>query len=101
MELAPLTSAERRRLKGVAQHLEPVVFLGKAGPTPDFLASVAAALASRELIKVRFTAHQDERRELAATIATQTASHLVTVIGHVAVFYRLKPPADSPPTGSL
>ena len=86
-----LTSGDRKRLKSAAQHLEPVVFLGKAGLTEDFVDSVAIALASRELIKLKFTAFKDQRHKLAAAVAARTGSDLVTVVGHVAVLYRPKP----------
>ena len=86
-----LTSAEIRQHKAAAQHLEPVVFLGKNGITPEFLQSVNQALASRELIKLRFAAFKDERHELAEQIAAKTSSNLVTVVGHVAVLYRKRP----------
>lgn len=90
-----LTNAENRRLKAEAQHLEPVVFLGKNGITAEFLQSVDQALANRELIKVRFAAFKDQRQELAGRIAVQTGCCLVTVIGHVAVLYRRKPGATT------
>ncbi len=86
-----LSNAEIRRLKAAAQQLEPVVFLGKQGVTSDFVKSVDTALASRELIKLKFGAFKDERRELAAQIAAQTGSEVIMVVGHVAVLYRPKP----------
>lgn len=86
-----LSNAEIRRLKAAAQHLEPVVFLGKHGVTPDFLQSVDAALASRELIKLKFVAFKDERHDLAAQIASQTDSKVILIVGHIAVLYRPKP----------
>lgn len=86
-----LSHAEIRQLKAAAQHLEPVVSLGKQGLTADWLQSVDAALASRELIKLKFVAFKTERRALAAEIAARTGSELITVVGHVAVLYRPKP----------
>ena len=86
-----LTSADRRRLRGRAQLLEPILKLGHGGITPSFLASVREALAHHELIKLKFTDHKEERYELAARIAAETESALVQVVGHVAVFYLPKP----------
>lgn len=87
----PLTSAQRRRLRGDAQLLEAALKLGQQGITPAFLAALDDELARRELVKVRFSGHKDERHELADALAQQTASALVQVVGHVAVFYRPKP----------
>ncbi len=86
-----LSNKEISKLKAAAQHLEPVAFLGKQGVTAEFLLSVETALASRELIKLKFVAFKDERRELAAQIAEKTGSTVIMIVGHVAVLYRPKP----------
>jgi RNA-binding protein len=87
-----LTSADRRRLRGKAQLLEPVLKVGQNGVTSAFTASAEAELARHELIKIKFTAFKTERHELAEKIAAETNSALVQTVGHVAVFYRPKPP---------
>ena len=86
-----LTSADRRALKGKAQHLEPVLKVGHSGVSEAFLASVGHELALHQLIKVKFVAFKDQRRELASQIAASSESALVQVVGHVAVFYKPKP----------
>jgi RNA-binding protein len=83
-----LTNQQIRQLKALAQRLEPVVYVGKAGVTNELLASVEQALSDHELIKVKFTAFKDEKKVLAAEMATRTHSELVWIIGHVAVLYR-------------
>ena len=85
---APLTSTERRRLKARAQHLEPTLKVGKQGLSAAFLAAVAEALRSRHLIKVKFAEFKEQKQELAPLLAEKTGSHLVTLVGHVAVLYR-------------
>ncbi len=88
-----LTSADRRRLRGKAQLLEPILKVGHGGVSPAFLKSADEALALHELIKIKFTDFKEEKHELAEKIATETASALVQVVGNVAVFYRQKPVA--------
>ncbi|MCS7048010.1 MAG: YhbY family RNA-binding protein [Verrucomicrobiae bacterium] len=83
-----LSRAELRQLKAAAQHLEPVVFVGKQGLSAAVVRSVDDALAARGLIKVRFVAGKAQRHEWAQELAQRTGSHLVTVVGHVAVLYR-------------
>lgn len=83
-----LTNPQIRQLKALAQHLEPVVYVGKAGVTEALLASTEQALNSRELIKIKFTAFKEEKETLATEIAVRTQSELVWIIGHVAVLYR-------------
>ena len=85
---APLTNAEKRDLKARAQRLEPVVKIGHAGVTPEFLASLDRALTDHELVKIRFTDFKEEKKTLAPMIAEKTGSALVARVGNVAVFYR-------------
>ena len=87
----PLTNPEKRKLKAEAQHLEPVVRVGKAGLTPPVLVSIEQALTSRQLIKIRFDHERDERDVLAAEVATATGAALIMQVGKVAVYYRPKP----------
>ena len=84
----PLTQAQRSRLRGLAQRLEPVAHLGRQGLTPAFLASVDTALAEHELVKVRLHAFKEERKKVAADLASRTGSELLTVLGHVVVLFR-------------
>jgi RNA-binding protein len=82
-------------LKARAQHLNPVLKLGKAGLTPAFVTSLGQALRDHSLLKVKFLDFKDERHELAARLAAEAGCHLVAVIGHVAIFYQ--PPANPGP----
>ena len=84
----PLTNAAKRDLKARAQRLEPVVKIGHAGVTPEFLASLDRALNDHELVKIRFTDFKEEKKTLAPMIAEKTGSALVARVGNVAVFFR-------------
>jgi RNA-binding protein len=90
----PLTNSEIRQLKAKAQHLEPVVRVGKGGLTATVLQSIELALAARELIKIRLDHDRDERDVLAGKIAEATGAALVMQVGKVAVFYRRTPNAE-------
>jgi len=50
----------------LAQKLDPVLHLGKAGLTDAFLAGAEQALNDHELIKIKFAAFKEERKSLAA-----------------------------------
>ena len=86
-----LTSAQTRKLKAIAQRLDASIKIGKNGLTDGFLKELDDALKRNELVKVRFVEFKEEKKELAPKIAEQTQSHLVTRVGHVAVYYREKP----------
>ena len=83
-----LSNPQLRKLKMLAQQLDPVLHLGKAGLTDAFLASVEQALKDHELIKIKFAAFKEERKSLAAEMAARTRSELVWIVGHVTVLYR-------------
>lgn len=83
-----LSNAQIRKLKGLAQHLDPVLHVGREGVTDAFLKSMDASLEIHELVKIKFVAHKEEKKELAPQIAEKTSAALVMQVGHVAVFYR-------------
>ena len=84
----PLSNAETRRLKAAAQRLKAILKMGRQGLSPQFLESVNAALIDHELIKVKFDDAKDQRKTLAPQLAEKTDSHLVTLVGNVAVLFR-------------
>jgi RNA-binding protein len=86
-----LSSRQTSQLRSLAQRLEPILHLGKAGVTGAFLASVEQALNDHELIKIKFTAFKDTKMALAEEMAARTNSELVWIVGHVAVLYRMQP----------
>lgn len=90
---APLTNSTISKLKSIAQKLEPILALGKAGATDAFIKSLDEALAQHELVKIKFAAFKDERKTLAPQLAEKSNSQLIWIVGHVAVFYRQQPDA--------
>tara|TARA_X000000950_G_scaffold283657_1_gene384994 strand:- start:5816 stop:6172 length:357 start_codon:yes stop_codon:yes gene_type:complete len=88
----PLTSQEKKTLRGVAHHLSPVVSVGDHGVTEGVLEEADRALREHELIKVKV--HASERADRVALIddlLVATESALVQIIGKVAVLYRRNP----------
>jgi RNA-binding protein len=85
-----LSSRQTSQLRSLAQRLDPILHLGKAGVTDAFLASVEQALSDHELIKIKFTAFKETKKALAEDIAARTHSELVWIVGHVAVLYRMQ-----------
>ena len=83
-----LTSKQRALLASLASTLDPVVHLGKGGPTEALAATLTKALDDHELVKVRFVDFKDSRRDVARELAEAVGAELVRVIGNVAVFWR-------------
>lgn len=77
-----------RQLKSRAQLAKPLIKLGKAGASPEFLAQFTELLNHHELVKIRFEGHKEERKTLSKEIAEATESLLVQQVGHTAVYHR-------------
>lgn len=86
-----LDSGQRRKLKSLAHHLEPVVMVGHKGFTESLVNAVDRALSDHELIKIRFIDFKDEKRELASRIVSSVGASLVGIIGNIAIMYRENP----------
>ena len=81
---------QRKYLRGLAHHLDPVVRVGKGGVSPGVLEAVERALLDHELIKVRMREPED-KKGMAAALAEGTGAELVGLIGHTAILYRPHP----------
>ena len=91
--MTKLNGHQRKYLRGIAHGLKPLVLIGQKGLTPEVLLSAETALNDHELIKVKFVdfKEKDQKEEIADAIEQETASELVGMIGHVAIFYREQP----------
>ncbi len=83
----PLSSRQRRHLRGLAHPLDPIVLVGAQGVTAAVVKQTGAALEAHELIKVRF-AEGIDAREMSDDLATRSRAELAQVIGRIAVLYR-------------
>lgn len=83
----PLTGPQKRYLRGLGHHLDPVVLLGKEGLTDAVVAKVDAELLNHELVKVRVGSEEG----VAAQLAKRTRSEVAQEIGHTALLYRRRP----------
>ena len=89
-----LTSKQRAFLRSMANGLEPIFHIGKAGVTPELTEAVDSALEAREILKMNILDNNLlGAREVAQTIAARTHSDVVQVIGNRFVLYR---PAKKP-----
>jgi RNA-binding protein len=79
-------------LKACSQKLKPVIHLGHDGATDALVAALDQALSDHGLVKVRFTDHKSERKQLAADLATRTSSRPILLVGHTVTLYRRRQP---------
>jgi RNA-binding protein len=91
MDSPPLTSAEKKKLRGMAQRLKPILHIGKFGLTESVLAEIETALTKNGLIKLRFESDREGIQSLCKEILDRTESELVGSVGKTAVFFRDMP----------
>ena len=86
-----MRGADRKYLRGLAHGLKPAVHVGKEGLSEGALAAIDEALLANELIKVRFVANKDEKRDVLVVVEQRLGCSCVGLVGHVAVLYRPHP----------
>ena len=84
-----MTTKERAYLKGLDQKIDPILSLGKASLTPEFVDATAEALKARELVKINVLKNcMDDIGHLAITLGERTRSEVVQIIGRKIVLYK-------------
>jgi RNA-binding protein len=83
-----MDSTTRNFLRKRAHDLKPMVMVGRQGADERISHALDEALVSHELVKVRFQDYQDERRELAESLAASVGAEVVSIVGHVAIIFR-------------
>ena len=91
-----LSNSQIRKFKAAAQHLDPLLKVGKAGLSDGFIRSVDAALAQHDLVKIKFAQFKEQKKQLAPQLAERTASHLIMRVGNVLVLHRPRPVEQNP-----
>lgn len=95
MENEPLTSAEKKELRGIGQRLKPHLHIGKQGLSATVLAEIETALTKNGLIKIRFEGDRATSKAYCAGIPEKLGCELVGRVGKVAVFFRDMPEKES------
>ncbi len=85
----PLSSHQKRFLRGIAHALDPVVMVGQKGVTPSLLKELDGALAHHELVKVKLSdADREDRAMTIEALREGTSCEVVQTIGRIACLFR-------------
>ncbi len=88
-ETVELKGSQKKFLRGLAHHLEPVVHVGREGLSDSVLKSVGDTFKTRELIKVKLGQNCEiPKKEAAGQLPGLTGSTLVQLIGKTIILYR-------------
>jgi RNA-binding protein len=84
-----LSGKQKRFLRALGHHLQPVVHVGKEGVSDGLRGALGAALAEHELIKVRLgESAPGDRDALAAALAEAGGAELAQLLGRTVLLYR-------------
>ncbi|MCA9554252.1 MAG: ribosome assembly RNA-binding protein YhbY [Myxococcales bacterium] len=88
--LEPLTGRQRKHLRGLGHHVEPIVQIGHQGLTDAVAKAVDEALEHHELIKVKVgkNAPDPDRPAIADQLKDRLRCHVVQTMGRVITLYR-------------
>jgi len=85
----PISSKQRAQLRGLAMDADTIIQVGKGGITESVVASVAAALKARELVKGKVLENSMlTAREACDALADACKAEPVQVIGTKFVLYK-------------
>lgn len=84
-----LSNQQKKALRGLGHHLDPIVYVGKEGLSPSLLKSTEVALKAHELIKIKLGQNCPlERNEAAGELIRLTGAAQVQAIGRMILLYR-------------
>jgi RNA-binding protein len=90
-----LTGKQRRHLRALGHHLDPVVQVGHEGVSEAVVRQADQQLESHELIKVKIgESSPQDRHQAAELLAERTRARVAQVLGRTALLYR--PRKDQP-----
>jgi RNA-binding protein len=91
MDNEPLSSAEKKELRGIAQRLKAHVHVGKQGLSETVLAEIEMALLKNGLIKLRFEADRTTIKNYTAEVGEKLGCEYIGGVGKTGIFYRDMP----------
>ena len=84
-----INGKQKRFLRGLGHHLDPIIMLGKAGLSENIVDKTSEALDAHELIKLKVQDGCDiDRKVIADQLAKVTHAELVQVLGRTFLLYR-------------
>lgn len=84
-----LTGKQKRHLRSLAHHVNPVTQVGKGGVSDAMIEQINLALEAHELVKVSILQNCEEDKNVVANdLAERSGAELVQLIGKQVVLYK-------------
>ena len=91
MENDPLTSREKKELRGIGQRLKPHLHIGKQGLSVTVFEEIERALLKNGLIKIRFEADREVIINYCNDIPEKLNCDYIGGVGKTGIFFRDMP----------
>ena len=88
METYLINSKIRAKLRSLAHHIKPCVFIGKSGLTDGVVQSIKEYLDKDELIKVKFNSYKKDKNDLIEKSLKTLSAYIIGSIGHTIIIYK-------------
>ena len=86
----PLSAKQKRYLRGLGHHIDPVLKTGKEGLSEAMLLEINEALEKDELIKVKIGKGQLHRKEAVGVLQSKLNGEVVQLLGKNILLFRQK-----------
>jgi RNA-binding protein len=84
-----LTGKQKRHLRSLAHHLNPIFQVGKGGVNEHLIKHIEEAIETRELMKISVLNNNlEDPKEIGRALAEGARAELVQVIGKTIVLYK-------------
>ncbi len=88
-DLKMISSKQRSYLKGLAQQVDPTVYIGKQGLTENVVKEIDTGLTCRELVKIKLQEGTElSPKDVGNDMAEKLNAEFVQAIGRKFVLYR-------------
>lgn len=91
MDKEPLSSAEKKELRGIGQRLKPHIHIGKQGLSDAVVAEIETALLKNGLIKIRFESDRASIKAYCVEIPAKLGCEYIGGVGKTGIFFRDMP----------
>ena len=83
-----INSKQRSKLRSLAHHIKPSVYIGKSGLTDGAFKSINQSLDSDELIKVKFNDSKASIEDLVNSAEKKLSAFIIGSIGNTLIMFR-------------
>ena len=83
-----INSKQRSKLRSLAHHIKPSVYIGKLGLAEGVYESISQSLDAHELIKVKFNESKECKGELIDSLEDKLSASIVGSIGNTVIIYK-------------